>query len=241
MTLRKSFLVLVASGMLLVALSAIDVSNAAASHTEECKIPEGEEEFTSQHFNDPNCKEKTGAEGKYHTTFVPEHAVLKMTQTSIVVVEFEPIGVSTEISCETLTGSATASNWTEEEKAGYKGEAKFQLSGCKVNKPAGCTVKPIESVPLSLSSEDLEKEVLRVLYAPIEGSKIATITLSGCAISGSYALEGKLRSQAPNIESEEFSASSGSELTVSKKPAMITGVIHEATAANGKTIVHEFP
>lgn len=241
MTVRKPFLVLFASAMLLVVLSAFGVSSAAASHTEECKKPEGADEFTSQHFADSNCKEKTGAQGPYHTTFLPGSAVLKLTQTSIVVVEFEPIGVSTEISCETLTGTATASNWTEEEKAGYKGEAEFQLSGCKVNKPSGCTVKPIESVPLSLSSEDLEKEVLRVLYVPKEGSKIATITLSGCAISGSYALEGKLRSQAPNIESEEFSATSGSELTVSKKPAMITGVTHEATAANGKTIVHEFP
>jgi hypothetical protein len=240
MKLRKPFLVLCASAMALVAFSAFGVSGAAASTTEECKIPVEKEIFTSQHFSDANCTKKSGAEGLFHTTKVGANAELILTQTKIFILEWEaPVPV--EVSCETLSGTATASNYEEKEKFGFKGEAKIQLSGCKVIKPSGCTIKPIETVPLSVSSEDISESVLRTLYVPKEGTKITTITLSGCAAEGSYVVEGKLRSQAPNIESEEFSATSGSELTVNKKPFMITGVYHEATAANGKTIVREFP
>jgi hypothetical protein len=241
MTMRKLFQALFASAMLLVALSAFGVSSAAASTTEECKIPEGEELFTSQHFADSNCKEKTGAEGLFHTTLVGESSILKITKTSPIFIEIEITGVPVEMTCETLSGTSTVSNYEEGAKHGFKGEGNIQLSSCTVNKPVGCTVKPIESVALNVSSEDLEKEVLRTLFAPKEGTKFATVTLSGCAVAGTYSVEGKLRSQAPNINSEEFTATSGSELTVGKKPAMITGTYHEATAANGKTIVRELP
>jgi hypothetical protein len=125
---------------------------------------------------------------------------------------------------------------------GFVGEGKMELSACKVNKPIGCTVKqPIETVQLSESSEDLAGEVMRTLFTPKEGSKLATITLEGCAIKGAYSLEGKLRSQTVSIETEEFSATSGSELTIGKAAVIIKTSFHDATASGGKTVVRETP
>jgi hypothetical protein len=240
MTLRKSFLALFSSALCLMAFAAFGVSTAAASTTEECKIPEVGETFTSQHFLDSNCTE-SNTEGEYHTTAVKPTALLNRTKTSTIVINAEPAGIATEIRCETLSGSKTASNYEEGEIRGFKGEGKIKLSSCSVAQPVGCTVKPIETVQLSETSEDLLGFVMRTVFAPKEGSKLATITLEGCAISGSYALEGVLRSQTVDIHTEEFSTSSGSELTIAKKPANVKGSFHDATAANGKTVVRETP
>ncbi len=241
MNSRKPILALFASAMFLVAFSAFGVSSATASTTEECKIPVAGEIFTSQHFLDSNCQ-NPGTEGEYHTVAIKPSSLLKRTNTSPLVISTTIAGLATEITCETLSGSKTASNYEIGELMGFKGEGKIQLSACKVNKPVGCTVKqPIETVQLSESSEDLGGEVMRTLFVPSEGSKLATITLEGCAISGAYALEGKLRSQTATVSTEEFSASSGSELTMAKSTATVTGAFHDATAANGKTVVRETP
>jgi hypothetical protein len=240
MTLRKPFMALFASALCLAAFAAFGVSSAAASTTEECKIPEAGETFTSQHFLDSNCTE-SNTEGEYHTTAVKPSALLTRTNTSPITIHTEIATTATAITCEALSGSKVASNYEEIGGNGFKGEGKIKLSGCSVSEPVGCVVKPIETVQLSESSEDLLGLVMRTLFVPKEGSKLATITLEGCAISGSYALEGKLRSQTVDIHTEEFSSSSGSELTVAKKPASVKGSFHDATASNGKTVVRETP
>jgi hypothetical protein len=240
MTMRKPILALLCSAICLLAFGGFGVSSAAASTTEECKIPEAGEIFTSQHFLDSNCTE-ANTEGEYHTVSIKASSLLIRTNTKSVILHIEPVGIPAEITCETLSGSKTASNYQEGEVRGFKGEGSIKLSSCKVAKPSGCTVKqPIETVQLSESSEDF-LGVMRTLFVPKEGSKLATITLEGCVISGSYALEGKLRSQTVDIHTEEFSASSGSELTLAKKPAGFTTSFHDATAANGKTIKRETP
>ena len=63
---RKLILALVACVAAFAAFSAISVSSAAASTTEECKIPAEGEEFTSKHFLDSNCLKSSGAEGEFH-------------------------------------------------------------------------------------------------------------------------------------------------------------------------------
>ena len=249
MTLRKSFLLLFSCAIAVVAFSAVGVSGAAASQTHECKIPEFDKElgefepFTSGHFLDPNCEKSSGAEGEYHTTFVKKNAVLKRTNTAPVFVHWVVSGIEVEVKCETLGGTKTVSNFEKEGKFGFSGEGKISLSACTVAKPAGagCTVKPIETVQLSETSEDLAGEVLRTLYVPKEGSKLTTVTVEGCVLKGSYVVEGKLRSQAVNIHTEEFSAKSGSELTIKGLPVFITAPFHDATASNGKTVVRELP
>lgn len=243
MTLRKPFLVLFAGALAVVAFGAFGVSSAAASTTHECKIPEVGELFTSGHFLDPNCEKKSGAEGEYHTTNVKESALLKRTNTSPILIHWVPSGIEVEVKCETLGGTKTVSNYEKEGKFGFEGEGTISLSGCTVSKPAGkgCTVKSFETVQLKESSEDLAGEVQRTLFVPKEGSKLATVTVEGCVIEGSWAIEGALRSQTVDIHTEEFSAKSGSELKTKSGPIFVTGSFHDATASNGKTVVRELP
>lgn len=243
MTLRKPFLTLFACALAVVAFGAFGVGNAVASTTHECKIPEEGEEFTSGHFLDPNCEKPSGAEGEYHTTFVKKNAVLKRTNTKSILIHWVPFGIEVEVKCETLGGTKTVSNIVKEGKPAFEGEGKISFSACSVIKPAGkgCTVKPFETVQLSESSEDLAGEIQRTLFVPKEGSKLATITVEGCVVEGSYAIEGKLRSQTVDIHTEEFGEKTGSELKTKGGVIFITTTFHDATASNGRTIVRELP
>jgi hypothetical protein len=243
MVLRKSFLILLGSAMLVIAMCAIDVGSAAASTTEECKIPKAGEEFTAPHFLDANC-EKGDPSGEYHTVPYIEKAgvILKRTNTGIIWMESTIAGVAAQIKCETYGGEKTAFNYTEGETRGFKGEGTMTFSGCTMTKPvaSGCTVAPIETVPLAERSEDL-LELMRVTYEPKEGSKFMTISLSGCALKGSYPVEGKARSQTLNIHTEEFGKTSGSELLIAKSPFVLELPFHDATKSDGKTVVRETP
>jgi hypothetical protein len=240
----RPLLTLLAGALFIVAFSAIGVSSAAASTTEECKIPLEGEEFTSQHFSDENCEKKSGAEGLFHTTLVAPTSILITTKTSPIVIWSEPsAGVKLKLACGSVGGTKTVSNFTEGEVRGFKGEGSIVLSECSVQEPeAGCTVSPtIETVPLTLKSEDL-KETQRTLFQPKEGSKVATFTVSGCALKGTYTIEGKFRSQTVTIHTEEFGPKTGSELTISKGiPIVLEWWYHEATKANGKLITRELP
>jgi hypothetical protein len=248
MNLRKPLLVLSACAVAMIALSSFGVSAAAASTTEECRKEAVGEIFTSQHFSDENCTKKSGAEGLFHTTKLKPEAELTMKETKLpIVLETTLLGVSTVINCGSTMAKQTVSNYEEMGETGpafgFKGEINggLQLSSCSVSKPSGCTVNPIESVPLNVSSEDLPGEIQRTLFAPKEGTKFATLTISGCAISGSYVVEGKLRSQTVDIHTEEASASSGSELSIAKVPVTTFVTYHWVTEADGRKVVRELP
>jgi hypothetical protein len=241
MTLQKRLLILITGALFVAAFNLIGVSSAAASTTEECKIPEAGEVFTSQHFEDSNC-EKPNTGGEFHTVLVKPTALLTRTNTGIVILRSVILGVNIEIKCEKYGGSKTVSNVEEKEVKGFKGEGKMIYSGCTMPEPAGCKVsESFETVTLSESSEDLKEEVMRTLFAPKEGTKLATIKITGCALEGSYPISGKLRSQTANIHTEEFTKTSGSEATIGGNPIEIIFPFHDATAANGKTVVRETP
>jgi hypothetical protein len=241
MTLQKRLLILITGALFVAAFNLIGVSSAAASTTEECKIPVAGEVFTSQHFEDSNC-ENANTGGEFHTTLIPPTSLLTRTNTIIIIISGTILETPVEIKCETYGGSKTVSNFEEKEVKGFKGEGKMKFSGCKMAAPVGCTVsESFETVTLSESSEDLKEEVMRTLYAPKEGTQLASIKISGCAIAGTYPLKGKLRSQTVNIHTEEFSKTSGSETTLGGNTVDIIFTSHDATAANGKTVVRETP
>jgi len=245
MNLRRSLLGLLTVAMFAVMFSSFGVVSAAASTTEECKIPTEEEEFTSRHFSDENCEKESGAEGKYHTTLIPGDSILRTTKTSPIVLRAEKLAKPLEIACEEYGGTKTVSNYKEEEKRGFKGEGSIELSGCVVQEPTvrRTVSSTIDTVQLELASEDL-KEVQRTLFVPKEGTKIASFTIEGgeCPVAGSYTIEGKLRSQTVTIHTEEFGAKTGSEMFISKEiPIYWEWIYHEVTKANGKQIVRELP
>jgi hypothetical protein len=246
MTLRRSLLGVIAVAMFAVAFSAIGVVNAAASHTEECKLTKAEEEnerFTSQHFFDENCEKKSpGAEGEYHTAFISPTAVLETTKTTPIVWHIEFPEAAVAVSCGEVGGKKTVNRIEEGEKLLFKGEGVLKFTGCSVKEPTTCSIgSTIETTNLSLSSEDL-LETQRTLYVPKEGSKIASFTISGCAEAGTYTVEGKLRSQTVNIHTEEFGSKTGSELVISKGiPIFVEYWFHEVTAGTKKFITRELP
>jgi hypothetical protein len=244
MKLRKPFLLLFACALAFAAVNAIGVSTAAASTTEECLKEKPGLEMTSQHFEDENCTKKSGATGLFHTTSINGSSVITMKETKEVPISIEAtlLEVKTVINCASTMAKQTVSNFElEKEVMGYKGTIpSLVLSSCTVSKPSGCTVKPIETAPLTVTNEDL-KEVQRTLFAPSEGSKIGTLTVSGCAVAGSYAIEGNLRSQTVDIHTEEFSSKSGSELTIGKATAIPFFTYCWVTEADNKPVVKELP
>ena len=242
MTLHRSLWGVIALALLAVAFSSFNVVSAAASTTEECKIPEEGEKFTSGHFFDENCEKKSGAEGLYHTTFVKETSVLETTKTSPIWWYIEFPAAPAEIACEEVGGKKTVSDFEEGEKHFFKGEGVLKFTGCTVTEPSKCSVSStIETTNLSITSEDLG-EVQRTLYAPKVGTKVGSFTISGCAAEGSYTVEGKLRSQTVNIHTEEFGPKSGSELVISKSIRIYPEYwFHEVTAGTKKLITRELP
>ncbi|HEY2715994.1 MAG TPA: hypothetical protein VGI73_07225 [Solirubrobacterales bacterium] len=240
MTLRKRLVGLTACCMFLAMLAIQGVSGAAASTTEECKIPAVGEKFTSKHFLDANC-ENANTEGEYHTTTVSESAWLIRTNTGIVKIDWEVFASPAEINCATYSGNKFVTSYEKEGVRGFVGEGTMILSGCKVIKPLGCFIsEPIKTVPLLETSEDLG-EVMRTSYVAKEGGYLATVKVEGCALAGEYSLKGTLRSQSANIHTEEFSATSGSEVKLGEWPVRFTFGFHDATEASGKTVVRELP
>jgi hypothetical protein len=127
-------------------------------------------------------------------------------------------------------GSATI------EQVGTKAKARGRLSfsGLTVDKPAGCTV----AEPIVF--EDLTTEVVEhgsyenayVKFFPEEGETLATITVKGCAVAGSYPLKGTFYGEG-NIWGEEFASQPlsfspginvtlGGSLTLGSEPAIFT-------------------
>ncbi|HXF31802.1 MAG TPA: hypothetical protein VN522_09785 [Solirubrobacterales bacterium] len=233
---------LIGVALFAVALSSFGVAGAAASTTEECKIPAEKEPATSKHFEDENCTKESGAGGLYHTTPVLGTQLVEWTKTSPIVWSTQVAGLAVKFTCEAVGGVQSATNFEEKEKFGFKGEGVIAFTGCAMQEPAGCTVNSkVESNKLTFASEDLA-EKQRVLYAPKEGTKVASFTISGCAIAGTYAVEGKLRSQTVDIHTSEIGPKTGSELTISKStPIQLELWTHTVTAGTKTFVVTELP
>ncbi|MDX6627383.1 MAG: hypothetical protein QOE56_2372 [Solirubrobacterales bacterium] len=125
------------------------------------------------------------------------------------------------------------------------GTGVLTLQGCTVLLPegAGCTV-PAE---ISTTELKLETSEMKTIYVPKEGTTLTTIKISGCegaakVLNGERKLTGKLVAvTGESPASQEFTATSGSEVEISGAPSSFTGKLHYATKANGATIALETP
>lgn len=208
------------------ALVGASSASAAVSSLHEClKNVSGTEKGP---FSDPECK-TTSKTGEFHTVKLTGKPKLTLTNTGNFVLNSAPLGIQNEITCEEMMSAETTA---ENTASGFSGEGKTTFSKCVVNKPAGCTVKqPIETVKLKASSEDLESGVMRTKYTPASGTAFVTITLENCGLlNGGHTVTGVARSQTVDTETEEFSSTSGSELSFFGATATLTGKLHTVTA-----------
>lgn len=243
MTLRRSLMGVIGVALFAVAISVFGVASAAASKTEECKIPGEHEPATDKHFSDENCTKEVGAEGPYMTVPNQGTHTVEWTKTSPFIEWQTTIEkVAVKLTCEEVGGTQSATNFEEKEKSGFKGEGVIAFTGCVVKEPSGCTIgSKIESTKLTFASEDLT-EKQRVTYAPKEGTKFAAFTISGCAIAGTYTVEGKLRTQTVNIHTNELGSKTGSELVILKSTPIVPFVlIHTITTGTKTFVVTELP
>jgi len=89
--------------------------------------------------------------------------------------------------------------WKESSSGGRRARSLATIPSAGSSRSDSATAKEPRrssrsSTNLSVTSEDLG-EVQRTLYAPKVGTKVGSFTVSGCALEGTYTIEGKLRSQ----------------------------------------------
>jgi hypothetical protein len=219
-------------------------SNASAMTMHECKkIEKG---GTGVKYSDSNCTTVNGA-GAFQTETLPQGETVEVTPTStqtfLQVVTIS--GIKFEFHCEAGTGSAKTTNTVEKGSMMVLGTGVLTLQGCTVLLPegAGCTV-PAE---ISTTELKLETSEMKTIYVPKEGTTLTTIKISGCegaakVLNGERKLTGKLVAvTGESPASQEFTATSGSEVEISGAPSSFTGKLHYATKANGATIALETP
>lgn len=203
----------------------------------ECKETE---KGTGSLYSDSHCT-TLDSHGTFRTVPLPKDqwSPIYPTWTGDWFISSPSLGI--KVRCTGLGGGGTFKNIevVGEQKVEGK-EVVFELSGCTVVEPVGC------SVPSTLKFEQLNAisevagEVDKIKFTPATGETIATIKLSGCAAAGSYKLKGTAtaRVQAASRPSLEFSSTSSS-LTLGANSATLTGLFHWATFSDGVTIGFE--
>ncbi len=154
-----------------------------------------------------------------------------------VVVDSKVLGQPFHMTC---TNNATSGKILQ----GGGAEASFELTGCAVSTPSGCTV----TTPLKLAThvDPLIRPGGSVYerFTPASGTSYATMKISGCAAAASYPLKGALvarpdRSKGPQVnQAREFSAAiseatEGSFL-VGNAPATLSGSLNESLGGANK-------
>ena len=211
---------------------AIGVGSASATTTERC-TDLFQTSQTRTFYKDARCAVKEAA-GEFHRTVLGGNTFTRWYYKSDNAFSTMIVGVTLTIDCEALTSSSgSAENLEVEKVMTVKGkEMVIEYGKCKVVAPAGkgCEVgSTIKTNKLKSSLPTVkEGEQVKVKLEPESGSKIATITVSGCSVSalnGEKPLEGSMQGVVPSSEPFilEFTAGSGSSLTLGSTAATYTG------------------
>jgi hypothetical protein len=215
---------------------AIGAGPASATWTETCSNTKVNE-FTFTWYTDAACQNKN-ALGKYHRLVNKPFGSI---WTHIFLIPFAEDqvsatigGVKLTVACKGLTNSSGVAENVEElgvEKVKGK-EMVMVYSECSVKAPAekGCKVaEPITTTKLKTTAAQPEA-TQKVWFEPESGTKIATLSISGCSISelnGSKELTGTIVGVVPSAETEqsqiEFTTTSGSSLKLAGASATYTG------------------
>lgn len=220
--------------------TALGASPAFAVKTELCtNIAKGQPTFV-WHAN-YGCKEPPGIIENYHRVITGGSWLTRLLWgegesefLSAGTFSATIAGTKLTVACSKLTNSSGVAENVEElgvEKVKGK-EMVMVYSQCKVTAPAekGCKVaEPITTAKLKTTAAE-EAGTTKEWLEPESGTRIATLSISGCSISalnGEKELTGTMVGVVPSAETEqcllEFTTTSGSSLKLAGSSATYTG------------------
>jgi uncharacterized alpha/beta hydrolase family protein len=209
--------------LLLSALAAQSASATKGTTAFACSSGAGVKDFSDAH-----CDKGT-AEGSFgHIEVEPGLEVaIEITnaktktetkETTPAVLKGTLAGISSEITCTTVSGTGKSTNKEVAEVMQNEGTGlAIKYTGCTVNKPAGCKVKePIEQTGSSITVENLGagKTEMGVEYKPKEKT-FAAVTFEGaeCALKGkTFSLEGTMVATGSRGDSEATTSGGGTQI-----------------------------
>jgi hypothetical protein len=201
-------------------------SSAAAAATEKC-TQDSPGLGTSTFYENGECEDENNVSGKWHRLAVGGNWFTRLFDGSFDKYNGTIAGVTVTFGCEKLVNSGgVAENVTEAGAKKVLGkEMVLEYSKCAMSAPAGCKIGESLKTGALKSVATTAKEVSSVKFEPESGTKIASLTITGCALAGTYPIAGSLTGVVPNTNQSkvEFTTTSGSALTIAGNSATYTG------------------
>ena len=222
MTLRKSVLGLAMVCALF--FSAFAAANASAAGTTQFTCVKG---ATPLNFHDADCSEKTGTLEYGHVSVGTEATPTTATSTTSQVLTGTLAGVKVKITCTTLSGTGTATNF-----AGPPMDVKgtgivLKYTGCTVTEPAGksCVIPGGTITTNTLTSTtSLTSSPKGVVFSPPASGEFVKIKIEKCtvaALNGEFPVKGT-ETAIPRGAFLDTTSTSGT-LTFGGNPATLVG------------------
>jgi hypothetical protein len=225
----------------------LGAASASASWTEECADILPGLPTNGTFYKEKQCTTKDNLNGKFHWLITEQR---NWFFTRWLVGSTQDIsgtvgGVKFTVSCEAVTSSGEAENFEEEGEELFIGkEMVVEYTKCTVTAPAGkgCKVaEPIKTTKLKSAVVSEPEEQSRIKLEPESGTNFATITVSGCSISGlngEKTIEGTITGVVPSSElwMLEFTSTSGSALKMAGQTLTYAGKVSSENAETGYTL-----
>lgn len=182
-------------------------------------------------YNESACGKTGGTkEWEISATLEPVPSIRNKATTTTVIST-----TGTEVEC----GKETFA--TQPESGGLSLDGLTELSSCKVNKPANCTVKEPFKLEFNDQLEGAAKGLLDKLTGNKTGEGLANITFEGgsCSIAGAQELSGSQKCEFDTeietlkLEHEVICKTSGSKLTFGGISAKYKGTYKQVLAESG--------
>jgi hypothetical protein len=209
-----------------------------------CEEKEGVGSYTGS-----NCETESEG-GKFHTVKATAPVTRETTPTSTFTLASTVGGVNVSIECKKLTGTGVGFNETVEGLNQALGkEISWQLGECAVLKPSGmgCKVKAgsIETNSLKSTTYMISETVTGQKYTPAAGTVLASVTIEGCVLNGTYKVEGGVVGVVNNAKPAELGSTAASSkeggLIFAGKPATFEGKWHSKRAGTENIVAIREP
>jgi hypothetical protein len=226
--IRKGLIGILVLCSCVIGMGALTTSAASAARVEKCTklFPEF---LTLTFYKDAECKtaEKSGA---FHKLVLQKPIRPRLFRRGIQRFRGTIFSTTYNIECSSVTNSGgSLENFEESGVAKVRGkETKLKYSGCTVPEPSGCKVSGGGFQTNSLKSlGSTESGVSKFKFEPEAGAgtAVATVAITECVLETNLVVKGSFTGVVPSGAESllEFTATSGSALTVGASPFTYTG------------------